>query len=963
MPGFELSQINPAHFPWSGVVRSVAVHPHDPDTLCIGTQGGGLFLSIDGGLHWGHLDNFEPLSVQMISYCPSDPDIMLAATGFDTRARRSGGIWRSIDGGSTWVMPEGSIPPITARWPERVGANALSWVPGSNTVWVAADYGLMRSDDRGEHWSGPIMIDPTGVSFADVWDSRFMPDRLFSVLAVDEHSVITGGASGHYYMHDGITWNRSSGAPNAYGIRGLAAAPGNPRLLFRVDFTTAYLQYSKNQGISWANFPQTGLEGGNAGPFVKTTTSQRGYPYFELYYGDGTHLKRVTLSAVDLSDWRDPARTTWETATLPHADPLDIAFHPVTGRPLLLVGDFGAMRTSDDGATWMMVGTGANGLNTLDIFGLGVQRVGGVTGQTDISLVTWHNDSWYSGDHGRSWERRAPVEGWTIRVSGPELASADEALVSVMPYGGTSSLNTRGLREPVSAFPPRNDACVRHVVFYTNPTDSQPYVLTATYGCEGASVIYDQRDVRAATWQEVIRGSRSMYGLPQIAVRAGRGFLYHTFVDNSTERRVLCKVTNINRAGGGAPLVSTPPMRGFGSIGARRYGMDFAPVFAVRPDDERVLIAVDEVSSQMKMSNNGGATWQLMDQLSRLVVADGALRFSTVDNRLQVTTIAFDPYRTHRVIVGTLQAGLFVSVTGGETWEKIPGSEAVTQVYEIAYDRNGTAYIATLGRGLWKWAFSLIHLPLDVYPWLNNAIRDPVTGVIVPMECLANPECCPACLQIIAQRGYIRNIEIAPESKMLTVYATDPDAILTYSAESIELAITVVPAKEDETPKSWPAWAKDVAAGKEAKVIALSGTKLLGYIAAARSKWNIPNRVLFARESLPVFTPAVVLEGVSRAAGYDLAVQGSKIVVNGSGFVSTAASGKDQGKVSLYLNGQPVNTEIAVDAQGAFNIPLQLKTIPGNGSVLCTQESPFGRLVVERHLLILNHDDPKDQPM
>lgn len=960
MPGMMLTQIKPRGIPWGGVVVSAAVHPHNPDIMVIGTQSGGLYRSDDGGWHWEHLDNVGPLSIAMVSYCPSDPNILIATTTFDTRTRRTGGIWRSTDGGSTWTPPEGSIPPITARWPERVSSSAISWVPGVNTVWIATDYGLMRSADRGEHWSGPITVNAGGTGFPDIWDSRMVPDRLFSVLALDENHVITGGASGYYYTRDGTTWNRSTGAPNAYGVRGLAAAPGNPRLLFRVDFTTAYLQYSTDQGVSWENFPQDGLAGGNAGPFVKTTTSWRGYPFFELYYGDGTSLKRATLSAIDSSEWKEPALTVWETVTLPHSDPLDIAFHPVTGRPLLLVGDFGVMRTSDDGATWTMVGAGLDGLNALDVYGLGVQRIGGVTGQTDVTFVTWHNDSWYSGD-GRSWEIRPPVEGWQIRVSGPELANLDDALVSVMPYGNTSTLQTRGLREQAPAFPPRNASCLRNVVFYTNPTDSRPYTLTATYGCEGAGVIYDQRDVRGTIWQEVVRGSLPMYGFPQIAVRAGRGFLYHAFTNSSTRKRILWKVTNINRAGGGTPLVSTPPMRGFGSIGARRYGNDYAPVFAVRPDDERVLIAADEDSSQMKMSTTGGATWEPMEQLSRLVVEDDALRFSTVNGRLQVTTVAFDPYRTNRVIVGTLQAGLFVSFDGGERWAPVPESQTITQVYDIAFDRNGTVYIATLGRGLWKWAFSLINPPLDVYPWLNTTIRDPTTGVIVPIECLASPECCPACVQIIAQRGYIRNVDLAPDSKALTVFANDPDAIVTYSAEQRDLSITVVPAKDDERPKNWPAWNKAVAAGKEAKVVVVSGTKLLGFSATTHSKWNIPDRVLFAREPLPIYSPAVVLEGVSHAAGYDLALQGSKILVSGSGFAPTIASENGQEKVSVYVNGQPLKRDVEVDAKGAFEVSIELKTIAGNGSVLCTQQTPSGRLVVERHLMILNHDGGKDQ--
>ena len=110
MPDRLLAPIASRHIPWGGVVGTITVHPSDPNRVFIGTQNGGLYRSYDGGRRWGHLDDFPPYSIVTVSYCPSNPDIVLATTGFDTRAQRAGGIWRSNDGGDTWNVPAGTVP-------------------------------------------------------------------------------------------------------------------------------------------------------------------------------------------------------------------------------------------------------------------------------------------------------------------------------------------------------------------------------------------------------------------------------------------------------------------------------------------------------------------------------------------------------------------------------------------------------------------------------------------------------------------------------------------------------------------------------------------------------------------------------------------------------------------------------------------------------------------------------------
>ena len=188
--------------------------------------------------------------------------------------------------------------------------------------------------------------------------------------------------------------------------------------------------------------------------------------------------------------------------------------------------------------------------------------------------------------------------------------------------------------------------------------------------------------------------------------------------------------------------------------------------------------------------------------------------------------------------------------------------------------------------------------------------------------------------------------------------------MLTYIAKSTELSITVLQASDNDTPDAsvWPAWAKETAAGNAAKVVVLSGAKLLGYIAGRQDQEEIPAKVLFAREARAPYRPSLQLEGVSMAPGYEIAPQGGKILLSGAGFLAPDSSEKDAASVvTVYLDGSQVLATAKVDANGTFRVPVQLRTAPGDAWLQCTQETAAGRLVVERKLLVLNLDEPSQQ--
>jgi photosystem II stability/assembly factor-like uncharacterized protein len=93
------------------IVKSVAVSPHDSNTIYVGTKPAYLFVSHDAGRSWNELDGFRKIRgrqlwfspaekpykayVSGIALSPTDPNRILAGIEF-------GAVIRSEDGGQTW---------------------------------------------------------------------------------------------------------------------------------------------------------------------------------------------------------------------------------------------------------------------------------------------------------------------------------------------------------------------------------------------------------------------------------------------------------------------------------------------------------------------------------------------------------------------------------------------------------------------------------------------------------------------------------------------------------------------------------------------------------------------------------------------------------------------------------------------------------------------------------------------
>lgn len=135
-----------------GRVNCIAFHPDNYNVIFVGAPAGGIWRSNDGGTSWTtNTDLLPNLGVSSIAIDPHNPDTMYIATGDrDAADTYSIGVMKSVDGGQTWQTTGLSYGVSQAR---RIGGLYIN--PKNTQVIVAATRpgGIMRSTDGGATWS------------------------------------------------------------------------------------------------------------------------------------------------------------------------------------------------------------------------------------------------------------------------------------------------------------------------------------------------------------------------------------------------------------------------------------------------------------------------------------------------------------------------------------------------------------------------------------------------------------------------------------------------------------------------------------------------------------------------------------------------------------------------------------------------------------------------------------------
>jgi photosystem II stability/assembly factor-like uncharacterized protein len=261
----------------SGRIAALAArNDNGKTTLYVGAASGGVWKSIDGGTTFKPVfDKQKVQSIGAIAIDPSDPKTVWVGTG-ETWTRNSAsigdGIYRSTDGGETWVnlgLPNSERIARILIHPKNP-AVVYACVPGK--LWSdSPDRGLYKTADGGKTWSlvlpgknlstgcAAVTMDPADpeVLFASLWDFR---RKGWTFRSGGDGEEAPSGSGLLRSADGGKTWKDLDAAnskglpPKPWGRLEVAIAPSNPKIVYSVIEGTpkvSALYRSDDGGATW----------------------------------------------------------------------------------------------------------------------------------------------------------------------------------------------------------------------------------------------------------------------------------------------------------------------------------------------------------------------------------------------------------------------------------------------------------------------------------------------------------------------------------------------------------------------------------------------------------------------------------------------------------------------------------------------------------------------------------------
>ncbi|MBT7402030.1 MAG: glycosyl hydrolase [Bacteroidetes Order II. Incertae sedis bacterium] len=335
--------------------RSAAVTgvPGKPLLYYMGTTGGGVWRTKDGGQSWSNLsDGYFGGSIGAVAVSEWDNNVIYVGGGEKTirgNVSHGYGMWKSTDAGKTWKSiglgdsRHISRIRIHPRNPDLVYASVMGHLAGPNE-----ERGVYRSKDGGDTWENilyvsdeagamDLVMDPSNprVLYASMWEFYRSP-----------YEMSSGGENSglHRSTDGGDTWeeltNQDNGLPGGtIGIIGVAISPVNAdRVWAIIEHEDGGVYRSDNGGESWRRIN------------TDRNLRQRAWYYTRIYAGtqdeDDVWVLNVGL-------WHsNDGGSEYERVRTPHGDHHDFWIAPEDADRLIVADDGGGQVSFDGGENW-----------------------------------------------------------------------------------------------------------------------------------------------------------------------------------------------------------------------------------------------------------------------------------------------------------------------------------------------------------------------------------------------------------------------------------------------------------------------------------------------------------------------------------------------------------------------------------------------------------------------------------
>ena len=336
--------------------RSVAVagSQRRPNEYWMGTTGGGVFKTTDGGNSWQpSTDHYFGGTVGALAVSESSPDIVWSGGGeSDIRgnAAPGDGVWVTKDAGRTWtritffdIKNHINRIRIHPTNPDIVWVGVLGHAFGKNE-----QRGVFKTVDGGATWRrvlyrdestgiSDLALDPTNpaVLYAAFWQAYRTP-----------WSLNSGGSGGGMFKSTdgGDSWKEltaNAGLPKGlWGKVGIAVSPAkSSRVWALIEAEEGGVYRSDDGGTTWAKTNE------------ERKLRQRAW-YYTRVYADPRDTNIVYAVNTGFYRSRDGGKTFAQAIQVPHGDNHDVWIAPDDPNRMVNANDGGANVSTNGGRTW-----------------------------------------------------------------------------------------------------------------------------------------------------------------------------------------------------------------------------------------------------------------------------------------------------------------------------------------------------------------------------------------------------------------------------------------------------------------------------------------------------------------------------------------------------------------------------------------------------------------------------------
>lgn len=680
-----------------GRISAIEGVPGNPAIVYAASGSGGLFRSINAGTTWQPIFERPPLiSIGDVALDPGNPDHIWVGTG-EANVRNSvsfgNGLYFSGDGGRSWehrgldqTMTISRIR-IDPRDSRRVFVAALGHPFGPNP-----ERGVFFSPDSGKTWQKVLYKDERhGASDLEI--SQANPDVMFAGLwAFDRKPwrYDSGDADGGLYRSTdgGKTWMKiTRGLPTLMGRIGVRVAPGNPKVVYVVAETREGALFRSN-------------DGGESFEAVTRDRNliRRGYYFCDLRV-DPKDENRVYVLADALMLSKDGGKTFRRIGASVHSDLQALWIDPANPARMWQGSDGGLADSWDAGETWRHLSNISLG-QFYHVYADNRQPFYNVSGGTQDN-GTWIGPSRTrepSGILNDDWRMVSSVVGFNV-LADPK----DPDTVLTETPGGTLLRTNLRTREQQSVGPQVRNyggvtaADMNYRFAWDAPLVRSPHGDTIYYG---SNVMFQSSDM-GASWEAISR-DLTKADLAKMLPSGGPVFIDNSssetysaitrIAESPVRRGLIWAGTNdgnlqVTNNGGGT----------WTNVSASLPGIPAAsPVSAIEPSRFDAALAwvaldrhmFDDMQPYLFRTADGGATWK---------------KASTGLPPIAVVWVVREDLKIPNLLYAGTEAGLFASFDAGEHWvpfglNNLP-NVAVRDIF-IQPSANDIL-IATHGRGLW----------------------------------------------------------------------------------------------------------------------------------------------------------------------------------------------------------------------------------------------------------------------